>query len=357
MQPALQIANTLDPTPMRPQGGLYAISDTEAMSVNTATPLLDAAYQRAMEAERAQAASARSEHAPMTDANPMIPKFEAPPTDPAVQQASADSIEAAPQAEILARPIPISLSPPESDPGDTVADMPPPTASEPPRLEPEELWQRGLNTLIELSREQGMREVEMGQVGLWSARMQWLARLANSDGTSWQALMEALAPGDRLPHAGGEEPTSALEPASAESVTQTSENPPTLAIVTLELCRRIEGYGVYEPLDLGALKIGQSVGLYWEVEGLRSVEQAGQYRTRLASKVEIVPKDGGDPVYSRSLGEAEDLCRRPRRDFFVNTRLSLPTQADPGPYELRLTLDDLEAGTSVTRTLEFRLHR
>ena len=74
-------------------------------------------------------------------------------------------------------------------------------------------------------------------------------------------------------------------------------------------------------------------------------------RSRLASRVEIVAPGGGEPVWTQSLGTADDLCRHRRRDFYVNYRMTLPDGLAPGSYELRLIQDDLVAGQTTTRAM------
>ena len=120
------------------------------------------------------------------------------------------------------------------------------------------------------------------------------------------------------------------------------------------MCRKVEGFGNFEPLPTEPLKAGRTVGLYWEVEGLEPECDGTWYRTRLASTLEVLDTHG-TRVWSTRLGEAEDACRRHRRDYFVNTRLTLPDSLPPGTYTLRLKLSDRIAGTHTTADLPFTI--
>ena len=102
-----------------------------------------------------------------------------------------------------------------------------------------------------------------------------------------------------------------------------------------------------------SIRAGQKVLIYCELGGLRSTPTDDGYLSRLSSQVEIVHVGGGDPVWSQSLGIAEDRCRRPRRDYYINYRITLPANLASGAYELRLTQTDLTSDRVASRSLEF----
>ena len=76
---------------------------------------------------------------------------------------------------------------------------------------------------------------------------------------------------------------------------------------------------------------------------------------RLIFTVAVLSSTGAEPIWRQSLGSADDLCRRRRRDYYINYRLTLPTHLTPGPYLLRLTQTDEVAGHSTSRTLPFTI--
>ena len=93
------------------------------------------------------------------------------------------------------------------------------------------------------------------------------------------------------------------------------------------------------------------------MSGLQYEPAAGLFRSRLGSQVEILPADGGPAVWSQALDTAEDLCRRRRRDYFVNYRIVLPTTLASGSYQLRLTQTDLVTGAAVAAQTPFNVSK
>ncbi|GAC1448957.1 MAG: hypothetical protein NVSMB9_32600 [Isosphaeraceae bacterium] len=130
-----------------------------------------------------------------------------------------------------------------------------------------------------------------------------------------------------------------------------------LQITTLTLCRAVLGFGHYEPLRDSSVRAGQSLLVYCEIEGLKYEEGSSGYTSRLSSELELVREGSTKPIWSRSLGNAEDLCRRQRRDFYVNYRFTLPGESTlpPGPYTLRLTQTDQVSGHKVSATVDLSI--
>ena len=125
---------------------------------------------------------------------------------------------------------------------------------------------------------------------------------------------------------------------------------------TCDSAEKVSGFGNFDPLDATSLKAGQAVIIYCELSGLRSEARGDGFRSRLASHYEVVPAAGGEPVVKRSsLGAAEDLCRRRRRDYYANYRVDLPAGLSPGSYELRLTQEDAIAGRSTSSAIPFSI--
>jgi hypothetical protein len=124
-----------------------------------------------------------------------------------------------------------------------------------------------------------------------------------------------------------------------------------LAISALELCRKVKGFGDFEPIDSTSCRPGRSVIVYCEMTGLRYAAEGDMYRSRLSSRIEVVASGGGEPVWKHDLGTAGELGRRRRRDFYVNYRVTLPEGLSPGSYELRLIQDDLVANRSASRSV------
>jgi hypothetical protein len=151
------------------------------------------------------------------------------------------------------------------------------------------------------------------------------------------------------------------EPPPAASDAEPPTTVPELGIAELRLCRKVLGFGRFEPADRDAFRPGGPVLIYCEMAGLsyQPCDEAGEpsFRSVLESTIEIRPEDGEEPVWRQHLGTAEDLCRRPRRDYYVNYRVTLPDAATlpPGTYHLRLIQKDTLTGATASRALTLRI--
>jgi hypothetical protein len=136
------------------------------------------------------------------------------------------------------------------------------------------------------------------------------------------------------------QPAASIVPAVADPVDP-------LAVGKLCLCRKIVGFGSYEPLTESRVKAGQQVLLYCEMTGMRYEANDASFVSRLSSKIEIGSVGSGVSQWALELGPKEDVCASRRHDFFVNYKFSVPPGLPPGAYRLRLTQTDLIANRST----------
>jgi len=130
-----------------------------------------------------------------------------------------------------------------------------------------------------------------------------------------------------------------------------------LCVSELRLCRKVSGFGSFEPLPASGLRAGQPFLIYCELAGLRYQARDTSYVSRLSSRVELISARDGTKVWEQSLGEAEDQCRSRRRDNYVNYRITLPQILPAGDYRLRLTQTDLVANHSASSELPLTVTR
>ena len=128
-----------------------------------------------------------------------------------------------------------------------------------------------------------------------------------------------------------------------------------LGIGELRLCRRVLGFGSFEPLADECVKAGQRILLYCELTGIQYEERGDDFVSRISSRVEIKRASGGPMLWQRELGDAQDVCRRRRRDYYVNYRLELPKTLGPGSYRLRLLQTDLVAGATTSTDIPLEI--
>jgi hypothetical protein len=123
----------------------------------------------------------------------------------------------------------------------------------------------------------------------------------------------------------------------------------------LHLCRKVHGFGSFEPLNETALKSGQRLLLYCEVTGLEYQPKDHGFLSRLSSRIEIKAADSGRLQWEQELGSAEDLFGRRRRDYYVNYLIELPKSLPPGNYRLKLMQTDLVANRSTSAEIPLKI--
>ncbi|SIO61174.1 hypothetical protein SAMN05444166_6667 [Singulisphaera sp. GP187] len=228
-------------------------------------------------------------------------------------------------------------------------------------IDPRELWSEGLARLRTIASEQA----KAAGPGTWSQRAHLLEAIAEEDlkgiGKSeparpWRMALAALG----IPHSSATTATDEDEPprgAEIRAAVVALEGEAPLEISDLRLCRKVNGFGNFDPLDTAACKAGQPLIVYCEMSGLQYSAAGEQFHSRLSSRVELVPSSGGDPVWAQSLGSAEDVCRRRRRDYYVNYRIILADTIPPGVYELRVVQKDEIAGHSTSASIPLTIQR
>ncbi|MBU0718845.1 MAG: hypothetical protein KJ749_11395 [Planctomycetes bacterium] len=126
-------------------------------------------------------------------------------------------------------------------------------------------------------------------------------------------------------------------------------------VSSIALCRKVATYGVYDEMPDEDFVAGRTVQtiVYSEVRNLRSdIADNGQYRTLLRTRLEVLTADGKS-VWEHEEPEVQDLCRRPRTDFFIAQRMSLPPTLAAGDYVLKVLVEDRLSGKANEATYPF----
>ncbi len=130
----------------------------------------------------------------------------------------------------------------------------------------------------------------------------------------------------------------ALKDASAELAAAAK-----LDVRNLRFCESVEGFGWYKEFPTAQFRGKQQVILYAEVDNFASQKQGpDQYETELAVSYQIFD-DAGTLVDERDLPRDKEVCRNPRRDYFLAYRIYLPDGIAAGRYRLELTVEDLKS--------------
>ncbi len=131
-----------------------------------------------------------------------------------------------------------------------------------------------------------------------------------------------------------------------------------IRIERLALCRRVESFGVYEPLDVSAFLAHQRnpMIVYVELDHFRSVPVSDdEYEVRLQQEIVLFNEADGLAVWRDDPVEIVDRSRNRRRDFFVRDLITLPARLGVGKYRLKVRISDVHAGTIDEKTMPIRL--
>lgn len=127
-----------------------------------------------------------------------------------------------------------------------------------------------------------------------------------------------------------------------------------LNIPTLSLCKSVEGFGMYEPMEPARFAAGSTheAILYCEVENFACVSLADKQRweTKLSQEATLYT-ESGMPVWVDKSGEILDLSRNRRHDFFLVKRIKLPSTLSIGRYLLKVTVEDQQAKRLAEQTV------
>jgi len=131
-----------------------------------------------------------------------------------------------------------------------------------------------------------------------------------------------------------------------------------LRVSTVELCRRVRGYGVYEAFDSHVFLAGreQPIIIYAEVDHYQTVEaENSRYQVKLAQEVVLYNESDGLAVWRQPRVEILDESRNQRRDFFVVQMIRLPQRLGVGKYVLKVRVTDLHNQSLDEATIPIQL--
>jgi hypothetical protein len=126
-----------------------------------------------------------------------------------------------------------------------------------------------------------------------------------------------------------------------------------LIIPTLSLCTKVDGFGVYEPVEparFTAMK-EHPIIVYCEVENFSShLNEKKMWETKLSQEV-VLYTETGLPVWQDKTENIPDLARNRRHDFFVVKKTRFPGNITIGRYLLKVTIVDQQASRVAEATV------
>jgi hypothetical protein len=111
------------------------------------------------------------------------------------------------------------------------------------------------------------------------------------------------------------------------------------------LCRSVEGFGRYDPIEPARFAAGSEhkAIIYCEIANFASnLNDKRMWETRLKQEL-VLYTEGGVPVWNDKPSSIIDAARVRRHDFFVNKRITLPSSLTIGRYLLKVSVIDEQA--------------
>ena len=115
-----------------------------------------------------------------------------------------------------------------------------------------------------------------------------------------------------------------------------------LSLPTVVLCKKVDGYGKYEPINPASFPAGHPnlMIVYCEIANFASqMNDRQMWETRLRQEVTLYT-ERGLPVWHEKTREVSDECRNRRHDFFLVNMVKLPANLSIGRYVLKITVED-----------------
>lgn len=129
-----------------------------------------------------------------------------------------------------------------------------------------------------------------------------------------------------------------------------------LEVRSTAFCTEVERYGVITKFPKYQFAPDQEVLLYCEIENVAAKEVRDGFETQLQGSYEIVDS-AGKRIAEQILPMEPDICQNHRRDYFIVYKIYMPQQISPGPYKLRLTVEDMNARKFGQSTLDFQIKK
>lgn len=131
-----------------------------------------------------------------------------------------------------------------------------------------------------------------------------------------------------------------------------------LVVSKIVLCTEVMSFGRYTPIEPAEFKVGRRnrAVIYIEIDNFACrPTNSGMYRTLLSARQALLTKDGKE-VWVQTTDNIEELARRPRRDFYLCTKvISIPSELPVGEYVVKVEVEDILARKMNSATTTFKI--
>ena len=129
-------------------------------------------------------------------------------------------------------------------------------------------------------------------------------------------------------------------------------------IRTIELCRRVTGYGIYEPFEKSVFLAGTShkMIVYVELDHFQTHKHdEDKYEVKLEQELTLYNESDGLAVWRNDPVQIVDTSRNRRNDFFVVQLINLPPRLSVGKYRLKVRVTDRHGGSLDEKTIPLQI--
>ncbi|MEM1098775.1 MAG: hypothetical protein AAGH92_08295 [Planctomycetota bacterium] len=149
-----------------------------------------------------------------------------------------------------------------------------------------------------------------------------------------------------------------LDPEVVAEAVEAMRGPTPLTLRNTKLCKRVSGFGVYEPFGSYEFVAGREhrAIVYAEVDHFAvQPDDAGRFEVQLQQEVTLFNEADGLAVWKQPAQPIHDLSQRKRRDFYNVQMVTLPANLGVGKYRLKVRVTDVHGGTVDEATLPISL--
>lgn len=130
-----------------------------------------------------------------------------------------------------------------------------------------------------------------------------------------------------------------------------------LSIPTLTLCKQVDGFGRYEPMDAHLLagQDNQAI-IYCELANFSSQlkDDSKQWQTDVTQEA-VLYMDTGEQIWTDKVQQITDQSRNRRHDFFLRTLVTFPHTLTIGRYLLKVTIVDKQTNRMAEASLPIEI--
>ena len=129
-----------------------------------------------------------------------------------------------------------------------------------------------------------------------------------------------------------------------------------LTVSTVALCKRVNGFGKYDPISPLRFPATQENAaiVYCEVANFLTKQQGQMWTTRLTEQVTLY-SDMGVLAWTDDKRDVTDECRNRRHDFFCYNIIKLPPTLTVGRYLLKVSIEDKNADKVAEATVPLEI--